>query len=92
LFFLVLLLLGVLRLTSWGIGWLLSRLLKRTTLAVRLGANLAAFAAFAGYLMFTGLPGESLDFEALAFGAVVYALCFVIDLKWCPWARVGQLR
>lgn len=83
----LLLTLAVMRLLSWGLGWVLFRVVRKGPLRVSLIANAAAFAIFAGFIAWNLAPGEPFDYEAVTFGAVVYLLCLLSDLKWRPWQR-----
>ncbi len=89
---LVLLTVAVMRLASWLIGWLLSRLFKRNSVFLLFSASLLAFGCFVVFLMVNRIPGEFLDFEALTFGAIVFGICFATDLKWCPWSGDRHLE
>jgi hypothetical protein len=88
----LLLTLAVMRLLSWGLGWVLSRVLRKGPFRVSLIANAAALAIFAGFIAWDLAPGEPFDYEAVTFGAVVYLLCLVSDLKWRPWQRQPAQR
>jgi len=81
---LVLVTLLVLRLGSWALLWLLSRLFHRHSVVLRLAANLLGLAAFVAFLVIDRLPGEILDLQAFVFGLVVFALFFAADCKWLP--------
>ena len=83
----LLLTLAVMRLLSWGLGWMLFRVVKQGPFRVSLIANAAALAIFAGVIVWNLAPGEPFDYEAVTFGAVVYLLCLLSDLKWRPWQR-----
>jgi hypothetical protein len=83
----LLLTLAVMRFLSWGLGWALFRVVRKGPFRVSLIANAAALAIFAGFIVWNLAPGEPLDYEAVTFGAVVYLLCLVSDLKWRPWQR-----
>lgn len=83
----LLLTLAVMRCLSWGLGWMLSRAVKKGPFRVSLAANAAALAIFAGFIVWNLAPGEPFDYEAMTFGAVVYMLCLLSDLKWRPWQR-----
>ncbi len=87
---LLLLTLAVMRAVSWLIGWGIFRVRKRTGLWALLVANVLALAAYAGFLIWNAMPGELMDYAALAFGGIVYAVCFLTDLKWRPWERSLQ--
>ena len=81
---LLLLTLATLRSASWACLWLLRRVLKRDSAYLRLGSNVLALCAFAAFLLLDAVPGEFLDIQALAFGVIVYAVFFAIDLRWVP--------
>jgi hypothetical protein len=81
---LLLLTLAAMRVVSWLCLWLLRRVLKRDAAWLALGANLLALCAFAVLLRLDAVPGELLDLRALAFGVIVFAVFFAIDLKWVP--------
>ena len=81
--------LAVMRLASWIVGWAMCRALGRTSFWSSLASNLVCLMAFAGLLRWNLMPGEDLDHTALAFGAVVYALCLAADLRWRPWRSRG---
>ena len=81
---LLLLTLAAMRVASWLCLWLLRRVLKRDAAWLALGANLLALCAFAVLLRLDAVPGELLDLRALAFGVIVFAVFFAIDLRWVP--------
>ena len=81
---LLLLTLAAMRVASWLCLWLLRRVLKRDAAWLPLGANLLALCAFAALLRLDAVPGELLDFRALVFGVIVFAVFFAIDLRWVP--------
>jgi hypothetical protein len=81
---LLLLTLAAMRMASWFCLWLLRRVLTRDAAWLPLGANLLALCAFAVLLRLDAVPGELLDCRALAFGVVVFAVCFAADLRWVP--------
>ena len=81
---LLLLTLAAMRVASWLCLWLLRRVLKRDAAWLALGANLLALCAFAVLLRLDAVPGELLDLRALAFGVIVFAVFFAIDLRWMP--------
>ncbi len=82
----------VMRLGSWLIGWLLGLLLNCRPTILRLLSNLLGFAAFSALLILNRYPGEPLDFEAVLFGAIVFAVCFASDLNWYPWSKDRRMR
>jgi hypothetical protein len=84
--------LAVMRLASWGLLWLLRRVWRRDSVRVRLAANALALAAFAAFLLIDRVPGQFLDAQALAFGVVVFGVCFGIDTKWLPGWVSGRSR
>jgi hypothetical protein len=80
--------LTVMRLFSWLVGWLLFLATRRANLWTVCASNLVSWCAFFGLLLLNQVPGGSFDdYGALGFGAVVYAVFVVMDLKWCPWNR-----
>ena len=83
----LLLTLAVMRVLSWGLGWLLFRVAKAGPFVGSLIANAASLAIFMGFIVWNLAPGEPFDYEASAFGVVVYLLCLLSDLKWRPWQR-----
>jgi hypothetical protein len=82
--FLLFLTLAAMRALSWACLFVFGWLLKRQPVQVRLAANVLALSGFAGLLHLDSLPGEFLDLRALAFGVVIYAVYFAIDIKWIP--------
>jgi hypothetical protein len=83
---LVILVLAAMRAASWSISWLLRRVRVGARTSAVLG-NLAGFALFAGLLGWNLLPGEPIDWDALLFGAIVFAVYGAVD-----WSRAGQAR
>jgi hypothetical protein len=81
---LVVLVLAVMRLSSWSLLWLLGRAFRSGSVRLRLAANVMALLAFAAFLVADSVPGELLDLQALAFGAVVFGLFFAVDARWLP--------
>jgi hypothetical protein len=81
--------LAVMRLGSWGVGWLMCRALRKISFWSSLASNLICLMVFAGLLFWNLMPGEGFDYAALAFGAVVYTLCLVMDVRWRPWRPRG---
>jgi hypothetical protein len=81
---LLLLTLTTMRLVSWCCLALLRRVLKQDSASLRLGANVLALCAFAAILRLDAVPGEILDLRALAFGVIVFAVFFAVDLRWVP--------
>jgi hypothetical protein len=86
---LLVLTLAVMRSGSWIVGWLMCRALRKTSFWSSLASNLICLTVFAGLLFWNLMPGEGFDYAALAFGAVVYTLCLVMDLRWRPWPSPG---
>ncbi|HRY51753.1 MAG TPA: hypothetical protein P5186_27250 [Candidatus Paceibacterota bacterium] len=80
------------RLISWAFGWILYVWTGRITAWQSLSANLASLGLFVGFLFWNLMPNEPFDFAALVFGVVVYAGCFVTDLRWLPWHRQAGKR
>ena len=83
----VLLVLAAMRLASWAAGWLLDRVAHPGRKSLALIANTLAFAAFVALLGWNLLPGEPMDWAAVAFAVVVFTVCGVADLYWKPWRR-----
>lgn len=81
---LVLLTLATMRLASWFCLLLLRWVLKQDSAYLRLGSNVLALCAFAALLLLDAVPGELLDLRALAFGVIVFAVFFALDLRWVP--------
>ena len=86
---LLLLTLGVMRVVSWSLGWLIGRLagMKRLWLAVI--SNAAALMVFAGVLVTQRVPGELIDVSALTFGVIVFTTYALIDIRWARWGKKG---
>lgn len=82
---LLLLVLWTMRATSWAFGWLLARFTPIPTRRAVAAANAAAFALFVLLLYVNLMPGEPMDWAALLFGLVVFAVCAAVDLYWRPW-------
>ena len=82
--FLVAVTLAAMRLVSWFFLWLLGWASKWDSLYLRLASNFMALFAFAAFLVADRMPGELLDTQALAFGAIVFATFFGIDAWWLP--------
>ena len=76
------------RLVSWALGWIASRLLRCDVRLAAMLANLTGFLLFALVLHHQLEPGEPLDRAAVVFGAAVYLVYLVFDFSWVPW-RVG---
>lgn len=85
--FLLVLTLAVMRSGSWLVGWAAFRLTQAPALASTLVGNTVAFGLFLVFLLWNAMPGEALDIEATIFGAVVFGVFQLIDLKWQPWRR-----
>jgi predicted permease len=75
------------RLGSWAIGWALAKLARLRPKAVAIIANSLGFGAFAFLLVRDLAPGEPVDYAALLFGIVVFAICCFTDFYWSPWRR-----
>jgi hypothetical protein len=82
---LVLLTLAVMRAASWALAWMLSRFTRARPRTVAVIANLVAFATFCVILNANLVPGEPVDWAALVFGLIVFALYALLDLYWRPW-------
>jgi hypothetical protein len=84
---LLLLTLAVMRGASWSLGWLLKRLTGTKRLWIAVISNTVALIAFAGVLVTQRIPGELMDFSALAFGAVVFTAFALFDIRWTRWGK-----
>ena len=82
---LIVLVLAVMRVASWTLGWAVMKFAPHRVRLVVAAANAAAFAIFAGLLAADLAPGEPVDYQALAFGLVVFTMFCLIDLRWRPW-------
>lgn len=82
---LLLLTLVVMRLVSWALGWLVTKLLRMDVRIAAILANLVSFLLFAWLLNRQLEPGEPVDRAAVAFGAIVYLIYLAIDFFWVPW-------
>lgn len=89
---LLLLTLACMRAASWFFGWLLSLAFKGSAGWTSLVSNGICLGVFAGLLCLSLMPGETMDYAALVFGAVVYALYLGMDLKWRPWRAKGKVK
>jgi Na+/melibiose symporter-like transporter len=79
--------LGVMRASSWALGWTLTRLAAVRVRSAAIGANVAAFLAFLLLLYVNLYPGESMDWGAVVFGLIVFVIYAVVDLFWRPWRQ-----
>jgi hypothetical protein len=84
---LLLLTLGVMRVVSWSLGWLIGHLAGMKRLWIALLSNGVALMAFAGVLMTQRIPGEMIDASALALGVIVFATYALIDIRWTRWGK-----
>lgn len=82
---LLVLTLAAMRAVSWAAGWLLSRFTSMKSRASAILSNAAAFLAFVLLLYANLLPGEPLDWAAVLFGLIVFALYAAADFYWRPW-------
>ena len=89
---LLLLTLAIMRVASWCLGWLIEHLTGAKRLWVAVVSNTVALTAFAGVLVTQRIPGEMIDSSALTFGAVVFATCAPIDIRWTKWGKKGARR
>jgi MFS superfamily sulfate permease-like transporter len=78
---LLLLTLGVMRLCSWSLKWLLTKLLPHHKKLAAVLANGACFIAFVSWLYFDLLPGEPIDIAAVLFGLLVFGLFGIWDAR-----------
>ena len=86
---LLLLTLGVMRVVSWSLGWLIGRLAGMKRLWIAVISNAAALMVFAGFLVAQAMPGEMIDVSALSFGVVVFTTYALIDIRWARWVKNG---
>lgn len=84
---LLLLTVGVMRAASWCVGWLLKRVARMQRLWIAALSNALGFSVFAVLLATQRMPGEPVDFSALWFGLVVFAVCAVTDMRWTRWGQ-----
>jgi hypothetical protein len=88
---LLLAVLAVMRLGSWAIGWILAKFApSRPRLAAIVG-NLLAFGVYTFLLVQELVAGEPLDWAAVWFGLVVFAICAGADFFWLPWRRAPKI-
>jgi len=78
---LLLLTLGVMRLCSWSLKWVLTKFLPHRKVLVALIANAACFIAFLSWLYFDLLPGEPIDIAAVLFGFLVFGVFGLWDAR-----------
>ena len=83
---LVVLVLAVMRVSSWALAWALTRVVGGAR-TVAVASNLAAFTVFLLLLYFSLLPGEPMDVAAVSFGVAVFAVYTASDFFWSPWKR-----
>ncbi len=82
--------LAAMRLCSWAVGWVLSRVARaRPGISAAL-SNAAGFFIFVLLLWRDLQPGEPADVSAIVFGLAVFAAYAGIDLRWTPWKRVRR--
>lgn len=82
---LLLLALALMRLCSWGLGWMLTKVLHINSKASAIVSNITAFFLFA-LLLYSDLEkGELVDTNAILFGVVVFAVYATTDMFWVPW-------
>ena len=82
---LLLLTLAVMRAGSWAIAWAAVRLAAANVRFAAVLANSVAFAAFVIFLYLNLLPGEPVDWQAIAFGFIVFSIYTATDFAWRPW-------
>lgn len=82
---LLLITLAVMRAVSWALGWVLIRLAGSNARIAAVVSNAAACTAFVLLLYFSLMPGEPMDFAAIAFGVVVFGIYTAWDLFRYPW-------
>jgi hypothetical protein len=76
------------RLVSWALAWIASRLLRFDVRLAAILANLTGFLLYVLGLRHQLEPGEPIDRAAVVFGAAVCLVYLVFDFSWVPW-RVG---
>lgn len=79
--------LAVMRTCSWVLGWVLLRFAAAGVRFAAVVSNAVACAAFVLLLYFSLLPGEAMDFAAVAFGVAVFGVYTAWDLFRNPWKR-----
>lgn len=77
--------LAVMRAISLALGWAMIRLVGADVRIAAVASNAVACTAFVLLLYFTLLPGEPMDFAAVAFGVVVFGIYATWDLLRSPW-------
>ena len=89
---LLVLTLATMRASSWVVAWALTRLAGAGVRTAAVFSNVAGFGGFLLLLNFGSLPGEPVDWAAVAFGLVVFVVCAVADLYWTPWKSRDSKR
>ncbi len=89
---LLLLTLAVMRAGSWAMAWTVLRLVPVNVRRVAVSANVLAFATFVLLLYVSLLPGEPIDWAAIWFGLIVFAIYTIADFFWRPWDRRVRTR
>jgi len=84
---LLILTLAAMRALSWAAAWILQRFTSARAPTVAVLANGVGFIAFFLFLYFNLLPGEPIDWGAVAFGLVVFVIYAAIDILWRPSKR-----
>jgi hypothetical protein len=87
---LVLLVLVVMRLASWALGWGLARFFRAGPRTGALVSNAAACLLYIALLYRDLMPGEPLDTNAVLFGLAVFTVYAGTDLFWTPWKRTAR--
>jgi len=82
---LLLLVLALMRLCSWGLGWILTKLLRANVKTSAIVSNGAACFLYVMLLYWDLQPGEPVDTSAVLFGFAVFAAYATTDLFWTPW-------
>lgn len=82
---LLMLTLLAMRATSWAVAWVIVRLVAASRRIIAIVGNVSGFATFVLLLYLNMLPGEPIDWAALLFGVLVFAIYTVTDFYWTPW-------
>ncbi len=82
---LLILVLAVMRLASWGLGWVLARFFRAGARTGALVSNAVAYLLYVALLYRDLMPHEPMDANAVLFGLAVFAVYAATDLYWTPW-------
>jgi hypothetical protein len=89
---LLLLTLGVMRVVSWAVAWMMAQMSPVRIRPIVIASNVAGFGLFALLLWWNSMPGEGLDIPALLFALVVFGIYGISDMYWRPWGRTAKVR